>query len=219
MTVAAPMVADLRSSEEIRAAMQAACDERGCDLEDDVIVAHGPQSAIGHEAGHGTLVAGEPVIIDIWPQDRRSRCWADMTRTFVAGGGEPPEELRRYWELARRALEDVRGAVRAGASGREIWGLSCVPFEEAGILTLRTVPDGVPLAEGYYHALGHGVGLEVHERPSLGRVDDTLVAGDVIAVEPGSYRPGFGGARLEDLLVVTEDGCETVTSFPYDLAP
>jgi Xaa-Pro aminopeptidase len=220
MGVAARMVAELRSAEEIRAAMRAACDEHDVELRaDDALVAHGAQAAVVHDLGSGPLVAGEPVVIDFCPQDRRSRCWTDMTRTFVAGGGEAPEELRRFWELARRALEDVRGAVRAGASGRELWQRSCAPFDEAGIPTLRTAPDGVPLAEGYYHGLGHGVGLEVHERPNLGRVDDTLMAGDVIAVEPGCYRPGFGGARLEDLLVVTEDGCETVTSFPYDLAP
>ena len=74
------------TSEEVRAAMVAVCDEHGCDLPDDVIVSHGPQGAIGHEAGHGKIESGEPVIVDIWPRDRSSRCWADMTRTFVAGG-------------------------------------------------------------------------------------------------------------------------------------
>ena len=72
---------------------------------------------------------------------------------------------------------------------------------------------------GFYHALGHGVGLEVHEAPALGRAPDVLVAGDVITMEPGCYRLGFGGCRLEDLVLVTEDGAEVLTDFPYDLEP
>jgi len=73
------------------------------------------------------------------------------------------------------------------------------------------------LRDGYFHSLGHGVGLEVHERPGLGRAADTLQAGDVITLEPGCYRQGYGGCRLEDLVIVTEDGCEVLTDFPYDL--
>ena len=73
------------------------------------------------------------------------------------------------------------------------------------------------LRDGFFHSLGHGVGLEIHERPNLGRAADTLVAGDVIAVEPGCYRQGYGGCRLEDLVLVTEDGGEILTDFPYDL--
>jgi Xaa-Pro aminopeptidase len=94
MAFAGDLIRELRAgltSEEVRAAMQAACDARGADLPDDVIVGHGAQSAIGHEPGHGLIAAGEPVVVDIWPRDQASRCWADMTRTFVAGGGAPPE--------------------------------------------------------------------------------------------------------------------------------
>jgi Xaa-Pro aminopeptidase len=75
------------------------------------------------------------------------------------------------------------------------------------------------LTEGFYHGLGHGVGLEVHEKPALGRGSDVLVAGDVVAVEPGLYRQGYGGCRLEDLVLVTESGAENLTDYPYDLEP
>ena len=75
------------------------------------------------------------------------------------------------------------------------------------------------LDSGFYHGLGHGVGLEVHEQPWLGRAPGSLVAGDVVTLEPGLYRHGYGGVRLEDLALVTADGCENLTSFPYDLTP
>jgi Xaa-Pro aminopeptidase len=220
MAVGAQMIRELRSgltSEDVRAAMQAACDERGCDLADDVIVSHGPQGAIGHESGYGVITAGEPVIVDIWPRDRGSHCWADMTRTFVAGGREPAPEIAEWWKLTRESLDRSFAAVRAGADGREIYGLSCEPFEAAGLPTQRSKPPGTKLDEGYYHSLGHGVGLEVHERPNLGRTRDPLIPGDVITLEPGCYRKDIGGVRLEDLVLVGEDGAELLTDFPYDL--
>jgi Xaa-Pro aminopeptidase len=220
MGVAAQLLAELPPglrSEDVRAAMREACEARGATLGDDVVVAHGAQGAIGHEAGHGEIPRGEGVIVDIWPRDRTSRCWADMTRTFVAGGEPPSQDLAQAWRLARESLELVRGEVRAGASCAELYARSCEPFEAAGVPTQRTKEPGTVLEEGYYHALGHGVGLEVHERPYLGRSPDVLVAGDVIAVEPGAYRRATGGARLEDLLLVTEDGCEVLTDFPYGI--
>jgi len=219
MGIAARMIREQAgvTSEQVRAAMQEACDARGCDLPDDVIVSHGPQGAIGHESGHGEIGAGEPVIVDIWPRDRDSRCWADMTRTFVGGGAEPPAEIAEWWSLTREALERSFAAVRAGADGREVYGASCEPFEQAGVLTQRSKPAGQKLDEGYYHSLGHGVGLEVHERPGLGRTPDALIAGDVITLEPGCYRKDLGGVRLEDLVLVTADGAELLTDFPYEL--
>jgi Xaa-Pro aminopeptidase len=220
MAVAAGLIRELRpglTSEEIREAMIERCDELGCDLPGDVIVSHGPQSADGHESGFGALAAGEPVVVDIWPRDRASRCWADMTRTFVAGGGAPSDELAEYWRLTRESLDLVYPEVRAGADANAIYKLSCEPYIAAGKPTQLTKADGEVLRDGYFHGLGHGVGLEVHERPNLSRSPDTLLAGDVITLEPGCYRQGYGGCRLEDLVLVTDDGCETLTDFPYDL--
>jgi Xaa-Pro aminopeptidase len=220
MAVAAQLIRELRpglTSEEIRAAMTAVCDELDCDLPGDVIVAHGAQSADGHESGFGALVAGEPVVVDIWPRDRGSRCWADMTRTFVAGGGTPSDELAEYWRLTKESLELVYPEVRAGADANAIYRRSCEPYIAAGKPTQLTKPEGEVLRDGYFHGLGHGVGLEVHERPALTRSPDTLLAGDVITLEPGCYRQGYGGCRLEDLVLVTDDGYETLTDFPYDL--
>ena len=218
MAVAARMIREGGvTSEEVRAEMQAVCDAQGCELPDDVIVSHGPQSAIGHEAGHGPIGEGEVVIVDIWPRDRVSRCWADMTRTFMAGGMAPPDELAEYWRLTRESLDRSFAEVRAGADCREIYAISCEPFENAGYPTQRSKAAGTKLDEGYYHSLGHGVGLEVHERPNLGRTPDSLMAGDVITLEPGCYSKELGGVRLEDLVLVGEDGAELLTDFPYDL--
>jgi Xaa-Pro aminopeptidase len=220
MGVAASLIRELRdglTSEDVRAAMAAVAEEHGCELPDDVIVSHGAQSALGHESGYGEILRGEPVVVDIWPRDKASRCYADMTRTFVAGGGEPPEELAEYWRLTRDSLDRVYAEVRPGVNGRTLFERSSEPYIEAGKPTQLTKQPGQVLEDGYFHGLGHGVGLEVHERPSLGRLGDDLVPGDVITLEPGCYRRGFGGCRLEDLVLITDDGYDTLTDFPYDL--
>ena len=185
---------------------------------DEFIVSHGPQSAIGHHMGEGVIQANEPIVIDIWPQDRESSCFADMTRTFVVG--EPSDEVREWHRLCKEALDHSHALVRAGASGRAINKSVCELFEEAGYPTALTKKPGEVLENGFFHGLGHGVGLEVHEAPSLSRLETPpLVAGDVVTLEPGLYRRGYGGLRLEDLVVVTEDGGENLTDFPYDLTP
>ena len=185
---------------------------------DDFVVSHGPQSAIGHHLGGGPLRAGEPILIDIWPRDDDSACSADMTRTFVVG--DVPDEVAEWHGLCKEAIDRAAAEIRPGVTARSIYDGTCEIFEAAGYPTQRTKADGETLADGFYHSLGHGVGLEVHEQPMLSMAGhDELVPGDVLAVEPGLYRSGFGGLRLEDLVLVTDDGAETLTRFPYDLAP
>jgi Xaa-Pro aminopeptidase len=203
--------------ERVKAAMRDAIDRAGGSSPEAFIVSHGPQTALGHELGSGPIHPEEPVVVDLWPRDPQSGCYADMTRTFVVG--EVPEELARYHELSLEALRSVHKGVRADVPGSELFGLACDPYERAGLPTQRTKADGETLEEGFFHSLGHGVGLEVHEAPLLGRAPDVLVAGDVVAVEPGCYRPGFGGCRLEDLVYVTESDGEVLTDFPYELTP
>jgi Xaa-Pro aminopeptidase len=220
MGVAARLVRECEdglSSEAVRRAMQAAAAERDCLLPDDVIVAVGGQAANGHDSGSGPIRAGDVVLIDIWPRDRASLCWADMTRTFIAAGEEPSEEIAEYWRLARAALEQVTAEVRPGINGRQLHDIASGVFEAAGHPTMRSIGDGPLPPNGFLHGLGHGVGLEVHEAPGLGMAGDDLVAGDVVAVEPGCYRDEVGGVRLEDLLLVTPAGCEVLTDFPYEL--
>lgn len=182
---------------------------------EDMIVSHGPQTAIGHEMGSGPIAPNDVVILDLWPMDLESGCYADLTRTLVVG--EAPAEIEEWHSLCREALELAAAEVRAGVNGRDLHRLVSEHFASRGHPTQVTKKEGEVLRDGFYHGLGHGVGLEVHEAPGLGMIGEELVAGDVITLEPGLYRHGFGGVRVEDLFLVTEDGCERLTDCPYDL--
>ena len=185
---------------------------------DEYIVAPGAQGAVGHEMGSGPIRPGAPLVVDIFPRDNASAVYTDMTRTFVVG--DVPDDVREWHRLVKEALDAAVAEIRAGVEARAVFDLTCEIFEAAGEPTQRTKQPGKPLADGFFHGLGHGVGLEVHEAPSLGRLaDKTLVAGDVVTVEPGLYRSGYGGVRLEDIVLVTENGAEVMTDYPYDLEP
>jgi Xaa-Pro aminopeptidase len=205
--------------EELRAEAMRAFTEAGMIVPDIVIVSHGAQTAIGHEPGYGEVEPGEPVVVDLYPHDPQSGCYTDMTRTFCVG--EPPEELVRYHALVREALDLAYEVLRPGVKGADAHRAVCEFFQGHGFPTQLTKPPGEVLDEGFDHSLGHGVGLEVHEQPFLGRLGrHELVAGDVVAVEPGLYRPDFGGCRLEDTVLITDGGVELLgTGYPYDLTP
>jgi Xaa-Pro aminopeptidase len=205
------------TTELVRAEIRRVFMEEGV-ASDDFIVSHGPQTAIGHELGFGPISPDEPIVIDLWPKDPESACYADMTRTYVVGA--PSDELAEYHRLVKEALDRSLEATKAGVPGVDVYNLVCELFEGAGQKTPLSKKPGEVLDSGFFHGLGHGVGLEVHEAPTLGRGGSTeLLAGDVVTLEPGLYRAGYGGCRLEDLVVVTEDGAENLTDFPYDLEP
>jgi Xaa-Pro aminopeptidase len=204
------------TAEAVRAELREECRRHGAPAPPDVIVSSVWQGG-GHEPGSGPLPAHRPIVIDVWPQDEQSACWGDMTRTFVVG--DVPERVRAMERLVRDALEAPRSAARPGIAGRALHELVCDVFEAAGERTQRTGPGADPEA-GFQFSLGHGVGLAVHEAPALGLSGaDPLVAGDVVAVEPGLWDPEFGEVRFEDLLVITEDGSETLNVYPFDLTP
>jgi Xaa-Pro aminopeptidase len=208
---------EILTAESVRAALRDACRRRGAPAPPDVIVSSAWQGS-GHEPGSGPLPANLPIVVDLWPRDERSGGWADMTRTFVVG--EITEAVRAQETLVREALERAREAVRPGVTGRELHALACDVFERAGKRTQRTGPADDDPDEGFQFSLGHGVGLEVHEDPPLGQTGHgELVAGDVIALEPGLVDREVGEVRFEDLLLVTADGSETLTRYPYELTP
>jgi Xaa-Pro aminopeptidase len=168
--------------------------------------------------GAGAIEEGEPIVIDVWPRDNYSACCADMTRTFVVG--DVPDEIAQWHALCLEALDRALGDLRPGVTAKSVHESTCELFEAAGYPTQRTKREGETLEDGFFHALGHAVGLDVHEFPVLGMVGyEELLAGEVYAVEPGLYRSGYGGCRLEDLFVVTESAAEKLTDFPYDLTP
>jgi Xaa-Pro aminopeptidase len=183
----------------------------------DMIVSHGAQTAVGHNMGSGQIGPNEPIVFDLFPRDRATGCYSDMTRTYVVG--EPSDEVKQWHELVKRALDTSTAGVKPGVNGRALFEQVCEQFQDAGYKTQLNKGAGEVLEDGFFHSLGHGVGLEVHELPSLGRAGHDLVAGDVITIEPGLYRAGYGGLRLEDIVLVTDDGYEVLTDYPYDLKP
>jgi Xaa-Pro aminopeptidase len=206
------------TAELVRAAIREACAAAGAPAPPDIMVTSA-SSGGGHDPGSGPLPDDLPIVIDLWPRDEETGCWADMTRTFVRGTVSP--EVAALRDTVREALESVRAATRPGVTGRELYEIAAQIVEDAGHPTQRSAGPGETLTHGFYFSLGHGVGLELHEEPSLGLSGrEPLVTGDVIAVEPGiEGLPGIGGVRYEDLLLVTDDGCETLTDYPYDLMP
>ena len=207
---------EVLTAEAVRAAVRDVCQAHGAPAPPDIIVSS-PWSGYGHDPGSGPLPADLPIVIDLWPRDETSGCWADMTRTFVVG--EISEQVRSMESLVLEAFERARDAVAPGITGRALHDLVCDVFEPAGYRTQRNGPGEDP-NEGFQFSLGHGVGLAVHEPPGLGRTGhDALVAGDVIAIEPGLWVREVGEVRFEDLLLVTEDGCETLTQVPVRPQP
>ena len=203
------------TSERLHREVRLAVIEHGAGIA-EFIIAHGPQTSVA-TLGSGPIRAGEPITVDLWPWDSESGYYTDMTRTFVVG--DVPDELAQYQRLCREALDSCVALIKPGLSVGDLYAGAADVIEAAGYPTMRTKGEGETLRDGFFHTLGHGVGLEVHEQPWLNLSVGQLRADDVIAVEPGCYRHGYGGVRLEDVIHVTDTGAENLTSYPYDLDP
>lgn len=172
------------------------------------IVAGGDQGCDPHCRGSGPLRAGETIILDLFPRSADNLYWADLTRTVYKG--KAPEDVKRLYRAVEAAQEVAFSRLRDGADGLDIHRAVQASFEQAGWKTEKR--DGTPV--GFIHGTGHGVGLEIHERPRISIVKAPLRAGMVVTVEPGLYYPGLGGVRLEDLVVITQDGYRNLTRAP-----
>ena len=198
--------------EWIRAEIEASFKRKGFSAS-RTIIACGKDGSAPHCIGSGPVRAGEPLVADIFPRSDRTGYWGDMTRTFVKGKASPV--VSRAFRAVRRASEEVLKVLKAGRPGSEYHDLAAKVLESEGFRTERGA-DGLP--RGFFHGLGHGVGLDIHEDPRLAPSGVTpLQPGNVVSVEPGLYDPAWGGIRLEDLVVVRADGCENFCTMPKEL--
>ncbi|HZV50857.1 MAG TPA: Xaa-Pro peptidase family protein [Candidatus Dormibacteraeota bacterium] len=204
------------TSERLMARAQATLSEIGY-VAQEMIVAGAPDCALPHLRGSGPIRADAPVVIDIFPRGSTSRYHGDLTRTVVVG--RIPDEIRRMHEACVAAMDEAISRLTDGVDGREVHRAVCRTLVEHGYGT--STPGFEGRAEGpiMNHSTGHGVGLEVHEPPTLGRVDCPLRAGDVVTVEPGLYLSGLGGVRVEDTGLITRKGFQDFTTLPRSLDP
>jgi len=172
----------------------------------DTIVSCGPETAMPHCTGNGVICENEPVVIDIFPCDQKSGYYADMTRTVVRG--EPSPEIEDMYNCVYEAKVLAKSLVRSKITGKSLYDAVMKFFEDNGYKTDT---------EGFIHSLGHGVGLAVHESPSLSPSGGELSPGNIIAVEPGLYYKKHGGVRLEDMGLVTETGFDCFTKYKEEL--
>jgi Xaa-Pro aminopeptidase len=192
-----------RSERDVARAAEARIRELGGDPSFPAIVAAGPNGALPHaEPGEREIGKGELVVFDMGA--KLDGYCSDGTRTFATG--DPGEAAREIYEVVRGAQLEALDAIRTGAGGEAVDGVARKAIESAGH------------GKHFGHGVGHGVGLEVHEAPRLSpRSDDVLAAGEVVTVEPGIYLPSEFGVRIEDLVVVTEEGHRNLSSLPKEL--
>ena len=202
------------TSEEAHKIIDTVLTQAGCESPEGHIVAGGVQSSAPHTKGSGVLKRGEPIVIDIYPRSKTTGYFADMTRTVCLG--TPPAQLQKMYDAVLGAQELAISMVKSGTKCRDIQEAVEKFFIEAGFLTSGEgdTKEGFPYAEGFVHGVGHGVGLNIHEAPHIRRKSsDVLMEGDVITIEPGLYYKAIGGVRIEDIVLVTKNGCRNLTDY------
>ncbi len=180
-------------------------------LPSHTICAPGDQAVDPHEEGHGPIRANSPVVMDIFPRSEKTGSFGDLTRTVVRGRAS--FALHEAYAIVHEGVRLGHRMVKDGAQGLDIHKAIQVLFERQGYKT--AVKDG--RMQGFFHGTGHGVGLQIHEAPSIGKRPSVLRAGHVVTVEPGLYYLGLGGVRIEDMAFVTATGSRCLTKVPKQL--
>jgi Xaa-Pro aminopeptidase len=198
---------ELLTSERVKQQINVKLMESNC-VAQHTIVAGGEQACDPHDEGCGPLPAHRSIIFDVFPRSAATRYFADMSRTVIRG--RPSAELKKLYQSVKDAQEEAISKIRDGADGARIHQGICDRFEKAGYRT--GVVNG--RMQGYFHGTGHGVGLDIHEAPRISRTGSILQEGTVVTVEPGLYYPGLGAVRIEDMVLVTKDGCRNLTNYP-----
>ncbi|MFB6208649.1 MAG: M24 family metallopeptidase [Candidatus Nanohaloarchaea archaeon] len=204
---------EILTSERVKKKIKLFMLENNCEVPENTIVASGAESAKPHSRGSGPIEAGEPIIVDIFPR-HDNNYFGDMTRTFVKG--EVPSEVQEMKQSVDEALEAAFEVLErgAGVKAKEVHARVCDVLEKHGYETLRNNEEA---ESGFLHSTGHAVGLELHESPRVAGNKDELEEGMVLTIEPGLYIPEIGGLRLEDMIVVEEDGFENFNSMSREI--
>ncbi|WP_298684803.1 Xaa-Pro peptidase family protein [uncultured Methanomethylovorans sp.] len=192
------------TADDVRREIDLALLDSGCEAV-GTIVAGGKKAANPHWEGEGPLKPNESIVIDIFPRSKKHRYFADMSRTVLKG--EASVELQKMYDAVLAAQKEAIEMIKPGILCSDIHDRVCDVLESHGFKTIRSGSK-----VGFIHSTGHGVGLEIHEAPFVGTQDIPLEKDNVITIEPGLYYPDQGGIRIEDMLLVTEDGCENLTS-------
>ena len=169
------------------------------------IVAPGPEGADCHNLGKGPIATSQPVIIDIFPQNRLTQYNGDCTRTVVHG--EIPDEIKKMHKAVLEAKTAAQAATKPGGTGEDVHLATTQVMQSHGY-AMGFPTDEHPTTMP--HGTGHGIGLDVHEPPLLDLKGPDLITGDALTIEPGLYNKQLGGVRVEDMVIVTEDGCENL---------
>ena len=199
---------DALTSERLRNIIDQACLNKGATAS-NTIAAGGRQACDPHEAGRGLLRPNELIIVDVFPRIQKTGFHGDMTRTFLKGRATPAQRaLVKAVQASQRAAMEM---VRAGVKGGAVHATAESVFKNQGFVSERRNGDFV----GFVHSTGHGLGLEVHEAPSVSKGAPILKVGHVITIEPGLYYPEIGACRIEDVVRVTKDGYEKLSNLHY----
>lgn len=200
------------TSERLRLEMDHFLLDHGFKTSTETIIAGGDQACDPHHCGDGPLRPHEAIIVDCFPRSMETLMYGDATRTFCKGKASP--QLKKQYAAVKQAQALGLQMTRAGINGRSVFDAIHSLFQKLGFET-KVVGGEM---QGFFHGVGHGIGLDLHEEPvRVGKTDFQLKKGHVVTIEPGLYYRGVGGVRIEDIVYVTDKGCKVLGSYPKRL--